>query len=95
MLYLISLMITFCGFLWHKAEPNPEFHGMVCEGANVLPSKFLEYAFRNSYGRLLTYSAYLLCLKNISLVCHIWNGSRRTFIDFEFWCQAVQEKLSI
>ncbi|ESR59333.1 hypothetical protein CICLE_v10014959mg [Citrus x clementina] len=53
MLYLISLMITFCGFLWHKVEPNQEFHGMVCEGANVLPSKFLEHAFRNSYGKII------------------------------------------
>ncbi|KAL9455194.1 hypothetical protein AB3S75_010580 [Citrus x aurantiifolia] len=32
-----------------RVEPNQEFHRMVCEGANVLPSKFLEYAFRNSY----------------------------------------------
>lgn len=84
MLYLISLMITFCGFLWHKVEPNQEFHGMVCEGANVLPSKFLEYAFRNSYGRLLTYSAYLLCLKNISIVCHFGmvHGEHSLILNF-------------
>ncbi|KAH9789720.1 Outer envelope protein 80 [Citrus sinensis] len=35
MLYLISLMITFCGFLWHKVEPNQEFHGMV-SGVEIL-----------------------------------------------------------
>lgn len=39
--------------LWHKVEPNQEFHGLVCEGANVLPSKFLEDSFRDGYGRFL------------------------------------------
>ncbi|KAK9170168.1 hypothetical protein Syun_002308 [Stephania yunnanensis] len=33
-----------------KVEPNQEFQGLVCEGANVLPSKFLEDAFRDGYG---------------------------------------------
>ncbi|CAN1158182.1 Outer envelope protein 80, chloroplastic [Linum perenne] len=33
-----------------QVEPNQEFHGVVCEGANVLPSKFVEDAFRNEYG---------------------------------------------
>ena len=37
-------------FLWHKVEPNQEFQGLVCEGANVLPSKFIEDAFRDGYG---------------------------------------------
>lgn len=37
-------------FLWHKVEPNQEFQGLVCEGANVLPAKFLEEAFRDGYG---------------------------------------------
>lgn len=36
----------------YKVEPNQEFQGLVCEGANVLPSKFLEDAFRDGYGRL-------------------------------------------
>lgn len=31
------------------SEPNQEFQGLVCEGANVLPSKFLEDAFRDGY----------------------------------------------
>lgn len=39
------------GFSYHKVEPNQEFQGLVCEGANVLPSKFLEDAFRDGYGR--------------------------------------------
>ena len=39
------------GFLWHKVEPNQEFHGLVCEGANVLPTKFLEDAFRGAHGK--------------------------------------------
>lgn len=38
--------------LCYKVEPNQEFHGLVCEGASVLPSKFLEDAFRDGYGRL-------------------------------------------
>ncbi|XP_022754264.1 outer envelope protein 80, chloroplastic-like isoform X3 [Durio zibethinus] len=32
-----------------QVEPNQEFHGLVCEGANVLPSKFLENAFRDGH----------------------------------------------
>ena len=42
-------------FLWHKVEPNQEFQGLVCEGANVLPSKFLEDAFRDGYGMFCLY----------------------------------------
>lgn len=34
----------------HKVEPNQEFQGLVCEGANVLPTKFIEDAFRDGYG---------------------------------------------
>lgn len=40
------------GFLWYKVEPNQEFQGLVCEGANVIPAKFLENSFRNGYGNL-------------------------------------------
>ena len=32
-------------------EPNQDFHGLVCEGANMLPSKFLEDAFRDRHGK--------------------------------------------
>ncbi|GMH11489.1 hypothetical protein Nepgr_013330 [Nepenthes gracilis] len=36
-----------------QVEPNQEFHGLVCEGANALPSKFLEDAFRDGYGKVV------------------------------------------
>ncbi|XWS71140.1 hypothetical protein CRYUN_Cryun03dG0113200 [Craigia yunnanensis] len=36
-----------------QVEPNQEFHGLVCEGANVLPSKFLEDAFRDGLGKVV------------------------------------------
>ncbi|TXG73238.1 hypothetical protein EZV62_001817 [Acer yangbiense] len=36
-----------------QVEPNQEFHGLVCEGANVLPSKFVEDAFRDGYGKVV------------------------------------------
>lgn len=36
-----------------QVEPNQEFQGLVCEGANVLPSKFLEDAFRDGYGKVV------------------------------------------
>ncbi|XP_030454957.1 outer envelope protein 80, chloroplastic [Syzygium oleosum] len=36
-----------------QVEQNQEFHGLVCEGANVLPSKFLEDAFRDGYGKVV------------------------------------------
>ncbi|GLU24137.1 hypothetical protein SLE2022_400940 [Rubroshorea leprosula] len=36
-----------------QVEPNQEFHGLVCEGANVLPSKFLEDSFRDGYGKVV------------------------------------------
>lgn len=32
-----------------QVEPNQEFHGLVCEGASVLPTKFLQDAFRGGY----------------------------------------------
>lgn len=53
-------VILVTSVLRHKVEPNQEFHGLVCEGANVLPSKFLEDAFRDGYGRFsITYSLQL------------------------------------
>ncbi|KMZ56006.1 Outer envelope protein 80, chloroplastic [Zostera marina] len=36
-----------------QVEPNQDFRGLVCEGANVLPSKFLEDAFRDEYGKIV------------------------------------------
>ncbi|CAI9106538.1 OLC1v1005720C1 [Oldenlandia corymbosa var. corymbosa] len=36
-----------------QVEPNQEFQGLVCEGANVLPSKFLEDAFHDGYGKVV------------------------------------------
>ncbi|KAL3647589.1 Outer envelope protein 80, chloroplastic [Castilleja foliolosa] len=39
--------------LIYEVEPNQEFQGLVCEGANVLPSKFVEDAFRDGYGKVV------------------------------------------
>ncbi|KAJ1383324.1 POTRA domain [Sesbania bispinosa] len=36
-----------------QVEPNQEFQGLVCEGANVLPAKFLEDSFRDGYGKVI------------------------------------------
>ncbi|KAL4311719.1 hypothetical protein GQ457_01G048830 [Hibiscus cannabinus] len=36
-----------------QVEPNQDFHALVCEGANVLPSKFLEDAFRDRHGKVI------------------------------------------
>ncbi|WOK92947.1 outer envelope protein 80, chloroplastic isoform X1 [Canna indica] len=36
-----------------QVEPNQEFRGLICEGANVLPSKFVEDAFRDGYGKIV------------------------------------------
>ncbi|KAJ6809379.1 outer envelope protein 80, chloroplastic [Iris pallida] len=36
-----------------QVEPNQEFQGLVCEGANVLPAKFLEDKFRDGYGKIV------------------------------------------
>ncbi|OMO78082.1 Bacterial surface antigen (D15) [Corchorus olitorius] len=50
-----------------QVEPNQEFQGLVCEGANVLPSKFLEDAFRNGYGKVIN-------LKRLDEVINSING---------------------
>jgi hypothetical protein len=47
--------------LWYKVEPNQEFQGLVCEGANVIPAKFLENSFRNGYGNLFLSLSPLMC----------------------------------
>ncbi|KAG9448439.1 hypothetical protein H6P81_008404 [Aristolochia fimbriata] len=36
-----------------RVEPNQEFQGVVCEGANVLPAKVLEDLFRDGYGKTI------------------------------------------
>ncbi|KAK9665708.1 hypothetical protein RND81_14G130100 [Saponaria officinalis] len=36
-----------------EVEPNQEFRGLVCEGANVLPSKFIKDSFRDGYGKVV------------------------------------------
>ncbi|GMY16311.1 outer envelope protein 80, chloroplastic [Fagus crenata] len=36
-----------------QVEPNQEFQGLVCEGANVLPAKFLEDAFHDGHGKVI------------------------------------------
>ncbi|PHU03034.1 Outer envelope protein 80, chloroplastic [Capsicum chinense] len=36
-----------------QVEPNQEFHGLVCEGANVLPARFIEDSFRDGYGKIV------------------------------------------
>lgn len=36
-----------------QVEPNQEFRGLVCEGANVLPSKFIEDSLRDGYGKVV------------------------------------------
>ncbi|OMO68528.1 Bacterial surface antigen (D15) [Corchorus capsularis] len=50
-----------------QVEPNQEFQGLVCEGANVLPSKFLEDAFRDGYGKVIN-------LKRLDEVINSING---------------------
>ncbi|KAI4386261.1 hypothetical protein MLD38_004207 [Melastoma candidum] len=36
-----------------QVEPNQDFHGLVCEGANVLPTKFVEDAFKDGFGKVI------------------------------------------
>ncbi|KAG5517589.1 hypothetical protein RHGRI_038102 [Rhododendron griersonianum] len=36
-----------------QVEPNQEFQGLVCEGANVLPANFIEDSFRDGYGKVV------------------------------------------
>lgn len=43
-------LTVYC-ILWGKVEPNQDFQGLVCEGANVLPAKFLEDSFRDGHGK--------------------------------------------
>lgn len=50
-------------FFWHKVEPNQEFRGLVCENANVLPSKFIQEAFQDGFGTPLACFFFILMLK--------------------------------
>ncbi|XVF47413.1 hypothetical protein PTKIN_Ptkin03bG0107200 [Pterospermum kingtungense] len=50
-----------------QVEPNQEFHGLVCEGANVLPAKFLEDAFHGGHGKVVN-------LKRLDEVINSING---------------------
>ncbi|KAE8660317.1 Outer envelope protein 80 [Hibiscus syriacus] len=50
-----------------QVEPNQDFHALVCEGANVLPSKFLEDAFRDWHGKVIN-------LKSLDEVISSING---------------------
>ncbi|KAI7730847.1 hypothetical protein M8C21_002068 [Ambrosia artemisiifolia] len=36
-----------------QVEPNQDFQGLICEGANVLPTKFVEDKFRDGYGKIV------------------------------------------
>ncbi|KAL9237151.1 hypothetical protein vseg_011736 [Gypsophila vaccaria] len=36
-----------------EVEPNQELRGLVCEGANALPSKFIKDSFQDGYGKVV------------------------------------------
>ncbi|KAH9301790.1 hypothetical protein KI387_013373, partial [Taxus chinensis] len=46
--------------------PNQEFKGLICEGANVLPTKFVEDAFKNEYGKVVNIQRLGKVLKSIN-----------------------------
>lgn len=72
------------GFLWYKVEPNQEFQGLVCEGANVIPAKFLENSFRNGYGNLfLSLLMYAHVASVHSLFSNLRGKLRRESYQFE------------
>ncbi|KAJ7009629.1 outer envelope protein 80 [Populus alba x Populus x berolinensis] len=50
-----------------QVEPNQEFHGLVCEGASVLPTKFIQDAFRGGYGKVVN-------IKHLDAVINSING---------------------
>ncbi|XP_023532612.1 outer envelope protein 80, chloroplastic [Cucurbita pepo subsp. pepo] len=58
-----------------QVEPNQEFQGLVCEGANVLPAKFLEEAFRDGYGKVVN----LRHLDEVISSINSWYGERGLF----------------
>ncbi|XP_075635333.1 outer envelope protein 80, chloroplastic [Castanea sativa] len=58
-----------------QVEPNQEFQGLVCDGANVLPAKFLEDAFRDGYGKVIN----LRCLDEAITSINKWYAERGFF----------------
>ncbi|KAH1108869.1 hypothetical protein J1N35_012637 [Gossypium stocksii] len=58
-----------------QVEPNQELRGLVCEGANVLPSKFLENAFRDGHGKVVN----LKCLDQVISSINGWYMDRGLF----------------
>ncbi|PON78853.1 Bacterial surface antigen (D15) [Parasponia andersonii] len=58
-----------------QVEPNQEFQGLVCEGANVLPAKFIEDAFRGGYGKVIN----LRRLDNVITSINDWYMERGLF----------------
>lgn len=58
------IIIIYFFVLWNKVEPNQEFQGLVCEGANVLPSNFVEDAFHEGYGK---FSCTCWCMRTFFL----------------------------
>ncbi|KAI5056444.1 hypothetical protein GOP47_0028262 [Adiantum capillus-veneris] len=36
-----------------QVEPNQEFKGMICDGANVLPTRIVEDSFKDEYGKVI------------------------------------------
>ncbi|XP_022148761.1 outer envelope protein 80, chloroplastic [Momordica charantia] len=58
-----------------QVEPYQEFQGLVCEGANVLPAKFLEEAFRDGYGKVINLRHFHEVISSINS----WYGERGLF----------------
>ncbi|KAL5566613.1 hypothetical protein UlMin_029777 [Ulmus minor] len=60
-----------------QVEPNQEFQGLVCKGANVLPAKFIEDSFRDGYGKVIN----LRRLDNVITSIHDWYIDRGLFAE--------------
>lgn len=58
-----------------KVEPYQEFKGLICEGANVLPTRIVEDAFRDEYGKVVNYQRLSKVLNSIDN----WYGERGLF----------------
>ncbi|KAG8484914.1 hypothetical protein CXB51_021652 [Gossypium anomalum] len=65
--FFLPLLATVSRKAEHMVEPNQELRGLICEGANVLPSKFLENAFRDGHGKVVN-------LKRLDQVISSING---------------------
>ncbi|XXG48608.1 hypothetical protein AAC387_Pa02g3005 [Persea americana] len=66
-----------------QVEPNQEFHGLVCEGASVLPSKFLEDAFRDGYGKVV----------NIRRLDEVINSIDGWYMDRGLYCSVTDVEI--